>query len=466
MRPRSRRRVAITVLVAALVVAVVGLAVTGTGEPASALRLLTGDAWLENASAGTVSHVNGYTGRADIQTTVGRPGDPFEVVQRADGAYVLDLRTGKLLRLDDSTLSVVSTATETGTSAALQVVAGTSTTWVIDHSSGIVQQVIPSTLAPIGRQIALGGRTGAAWSTPTGSLWVPRNRPGGPSTRSTRLARSPGSRSAIPATRCRWRTPARACGRSTRSRPRRRPCRTRPSTRCPARPASPTGPLVGVVVLQPRPGGGGRPEVLDIDTSLPALSSLALPAAAQATQVAVPPNRAYLLDPRADQLQTVDLAPLQALPPIPVPAGANQLVSQGPAGVRQQHRVSAGAGGQRQRRGDRHRQVRRRPRQPGPGRAATPRPRAGLRRAGAPRARAGGRGRPASRPHRRRPPSAGPLRRRPPTRRPRPPPTTTAPDAAVCPPTTDYLAAGPPSRRPCPGRPPSPRSPPATGSSP
>ncbi len=70
------------------------------------------------------------------------------------------------------------------------------------------------------------------------------------------------------------------------------------------------------------------PQVLDIDTSRPALSSLVLPAAAQSTQVAVASNRAYLLDASAAQLETVDLAPLR--PPWPryrVPAGADQLVT-------------------------------------------------------------------------------------------------------------------------------------------
>ena len=73
-RRRSRRRVAITALVAAFVGAVVGLAVTGSGEPASALRLLTGGAWLGNSSTGTVSHVEGYTGGTDAQASVGKAG--------------------------------------------------------------------------------------------------------------------------------------------------------------------------------------------------------------------------------------------------------------------------------------------------------------------------------------------------------------------------------------------------------
>lgn len=326
-RPRLRRRAAITALVAGLVGAVVGLAVTGTGEPASALRLLTGDAWLDNASAGSVSHVSGYTGQADAQTAVGKPGDPFEVVQRADGAYVLDLRTGRLSRLDDSSLSVGATAAETGTPAALQVVAGTSTTWLVDRSSGIVQQVNPSTLAPIGNQIPLGGPAGGALVDTGGSLWVPLATPGqvaevNPDGAVARQAFGrPGDQVQVADTSTGvWGVDAAAATAGALE---------DHAAHAVALPANAPGssPLVGgsatsadLVVVEGR-------QVLDVDTSVSSLSSLALPAAARATQVAVSQGRAYLLDPAVDQLESFNLAPLQPLPPVTVPAGSTQLVS-------------------------------------------------------------------------------------------------------------------------------------------
>jgi hypothetical protein len=327
-RRRSRRRLAITALVMAFVGAVVGLAVTGNGEPASALRLLTGGAWLDNSSTGTVSHVEGYTGGTDAQASVGKPGDPFEVVQRASGAYVLDLRTGRLSRLDDATLNVATATAEPGPAGALQVVAGSSTTWVLDRSSGILQQLNPTTLAPVGRQIALGGPTGAATVDGSGSIWVPvptragveqanpadvvTGHPFGRTGDAVQVADTSGGVWAV--------DPESATAASLQE----------PSLHQVALPAMhpATPPVVGASSSSPDLVVLAGSEVLDIDTSRPALSSLELPAASQSTQVAVASNRAYLLDGPAGELDAVQLAPLRALAPIRVPRGADQLVTQ------------------------------------------------------------------------------------------------------------------------------------------
>ncbi|MCL2395858.1 MAG: hypothetical protein FWC87_14390, partial [Acidimicrobiaceae bacterium] len=167
------RRILHLMVVTAVVGAVVALAVTRSGVPASAMRLLTGDAWLENASAGTVTHVNGYSGSADAQAAVARPGDPFEVVQRSGGAFVLDWRTGRLSRLDDSSLNVTAAVVEPEPAKALQVITGTKATWILDRSSGVLQEVNPTTLKPLGHQLALGGPTGPGVIDGSGAVWVP-----------------------------------------------------------------------------------------------------------------------------------------------------------------------------------------------------------------------------------------------------------------------------------------------------
>ncbi|MBO0730340.1 MAG: hypothetical protein J2P57_13855, partial [Acidimicrobiaceae bacterium] len=99
MRSGSRRWALVLSVVAsaALVAGVVTVTVAGSREPAAALHLMFGDAWLSNGRTGTASHVNGYTGITDARARVGSAGDPFQVVERQDGAYVLDLKTGRLL---------------------------------------------------------------------------------------------------------------------------------------------------------------------------------------------------------------------------------------------------------------------------------------------------------------------------------------------------------------------------------
>ncbi len=313
-----------------MVVAVVGLAVTGTREPASALRLLTGGAWLGNSAAGTVSHVEGYTGSTDAQAAVGKAGDPFEVVQRASGAYVLDLRSGRLSRLDDATLGVADAATEPGAAAALQVVTGPGPTWVVDRSSGIVQRLNPTTLAPVGRQIALGGPTGAATVDQGGSIWVPvaaqavvdEANPAGAVTRHP-FGHSGDAVQLADTSEGVWAVDPDSATAASLQHP------SLHRVALPALPGPPRAraPLLGASPSSPQLVVVAGPQVLAIDTARPALSSLALPAAAQSTQVAVASDRAYLLDAGARQLEAVDLAPLRVLAPIPVPAGANQLIS-------------------------------------------------------------------------------------------------------------------------------------------
>lgn len=128
-------------LVAGLTVATL----TGTRERAAALQLLQGDAWLANKVTGTVTHVNGYAKRTDPPVPVSSPGDPFTVVQRPDGAYMLDTRTGRLTRVGDDTLGVTGFRQVPGQSSALRVNSSGSVTWVIDASSGSSSS---STLAP------------------------------------------------------------------------------------------------------------------------------------------------------------------------------------------------------------------------------------------------------------------------------------------------------------------------------
>ncbi len=271
--------------------------------------------------------MSGYSGRADADVSVGKPGDPFAVVQRSDGAYLLDLRTGRLLRLDDSTLAVAATTSENGRAAALQVVAGPDTTWVVDHSSGIVEQLNPLTLAPMGPQIALGGPTGAAAIDASGSLWVPV--PGravvDQVVSSNDVIRHPfgqrGDRVQVADTGTGvWGVdPETAIAASLQN-------GHLHQVQLPALPVDQT-PLLGSSTSSANLVVVAGTEILDVDTSLPSLSSVALSAGAQVTQVAVSQQRAYLLDPSAHQLETVALAPLQVLGPLRVPPGSNQLIS-------------------------------------------------------------------------------------------------------------------------------------------
>jgi hypothetical protein len=322
---RVLRRGAAVAAVALVLGAVTVLAVTGAREPASALKLLTGRAWLANTRVGTASQVDGYSGKVGAQAGAGNPGDPFEVVQRPDGAYVLDLKTGKLTRLSDATLAAAASRQLPGNPSDLQVLAGPAGTWTLDHASGVLQQVDPQSLAPSGPSIPLGAPTGAAVLDAGGNPWVPipsratvvevtasglQDHPVG----------SPGDVLSLQVTATGvWVVDGQAGRVQLLSGPDQAVQLPQlPAGAAPVTGSSTTSPYLPVVVGD---------QLLDVDTSHPAVSSTTSPGYADVQQVALVGDVAYLLAPGATQVDAVTLSPLAQQPPIPVPPGSDQLVS-------------------------------------------------------------------------------------------------------------------------------------------
>lgn len=156
----------VTVLAA---VTLVGLA--GAGAQGTVSHLQDGGAWLRNVAAGTVTWVNGFAGRPAATVKVSTPGRAFSVVQRPDGAYVVDRATGKLTRIDGSTLTAARSAAPGG-GAAVTVLAGARATWVVDRVKGELQEVDQRTLAPKGPKLTAGGAVSAAEVDSGGRLWA------------------------------------------------------------------------------------------------------------------------------------------------------------------------------------------------------------------------------------------------------------------------------------------------------
>ncbi|MBO0730879.1 MAG: hypothetical protein J2P57_16610, partial [Acidimicrobiaceae bacterium] len=154
--------------------AMVSLGLVGVGAGSTAARLLNGQAWLANARTGTVSQANGYSGKVSAAVRTGlQAGDPFTVVQRPDGAYVVDERTGRLVRIDGAKLQPSNGSAVPGLSVPnLQVITGGGRTYVVDHSAGKVQQVNPGTLRPVGSLVSLHSPISGAVVDPRGDLWV------------------------------------------------------------------------------------------------------------------------------------------------------------------------------------------------------------------------------------------------------------------------------------------------------
>ncbi len=326
-KQQSTRRVALAGALAAVLGAALVLAVTGTRESASALKLLSGDVWLGNGT-GTASHVNGYSGKVDGQAAVANPRDPFTVIQRPDGAYILDLKTGRLSRVGSAGLDVTASRQLSGESSALQVLTAESTTWILDHSSGVLQQVDPTTLVPNGPQIALGAPTGTATVDGNGNVWVPipskavvAEISGSDHSIGSHPLGQPGDKVVVAATSTGvWGIdPQAGQARSL----------TNPGTHPLTLAQAPAGavPLVGSSTASDHIALVENTTLVDIDTTHPSVSSAVSPTYGGAVSVVVNGDTAYVLNAAAHQLDSVNLNPLQSGPSVNVPPGSDQLVS-------------------------------------------------------------------------------------------------------------------------------------------
>jgi hypothetical protein len=323
----SRKRVALAGALAAVLGAALVLAVTGTREAASALKLLSGDAWLGNAT-GTVSHVRGYSGQVDGQAAVANARDPFTVIQRPDGAYVLDLKTGRLSRVGSAGLDVAASRPLAGNFSALQVLTSASSTWILDRSSGVLQQVDPTTLMPDGAQVPLGAPTGTATVDGNGDVWVPipskavvDEVSASDHTISSHPLGQPGDLVVVAATSTGvWGIdPQAGQARSL----------TDPSMAPLSLAQVPAGatPLVGSSTASDHIALVEDATLVDIDTTHPSVSTTTSPTFAGAVSVVLNGNTAYVLNAAAHQLDAVNLSPLQQGLSVDVPQGSDQLVS-------------------------------------------------------------------------------------------------------------------------------------------
>ncbi|MBO0885912.1 MAG: hypothetical protein J2O38_00855 [Acidimicrobiales bacterium] len=170
----GRQRGFVGLGVVGAVSALVGLGLVGVGAGSSAARLLDGEAWLADARAGTVSLANGYSGKVMGAVPTGlRGGDPFTVVQRPSGAYVVDERTGALVRIDGARLRSSPPQAEHGFGArAIEVVTGRGRTYLVDRSVGLIQRADPGTLRLEGPPLRLRSPVSQAVTDREGNLWV------------------------------------------------------------------------------------------------------------------------------------------------------------------------------------------------------------------------------------------------------------------------------------------------------
>ncbi|MFB4309110.1 fibronectin type III domain-containing protein [Actinomadura sp. GTD37] len=158
-------------------VLVIAAAVYGVGVASAKYRLADVGAWLTAAGKGLVVHVNGPAGKVDGKTGVipQMRGHNIKVVQDGATVLIIDMDTGVVSRLDPSQLDV---GTSRPLGRGIQVLAGAGRAYTVDSVKGVVQEIDPVGLTPVGASAALPPILGQAGIDARGALWVPVSRNG------------------------------------------------------------------------------------------------------------------------------------------------------------------------------------------------------------------------------------------------------------------------------------------------
>ncbi|WTW92481.1 hypothetical protein OG216_03425 [Streptomycetaceae bacterium NBC_01309] len=170
----ARRRDRITAyVIGTAVLALAGTSVVvGVGAADSLPRFGNLGAWLPNSGDGSVSHVNGPSGKVDGRVPLpGAAGHGIQVTEDGSSVLVHDEATGAVSRIDPSRLEVAAQETH---APGVRLVSGGGSSWLVDEQQGTVQLIDPTELKALSAPVDLGSKpVGRAQADSRGTLWVP-----------------------------------------------------------------------------------------------------------------------------------------------------------------------------------------------------------------------------------------------------------------------------------------------------
>jgi hypothetical protein len=162
----------VTVGVVVGLVAAMGLTLLGLGVADHAVANYDASSWLWSATKSEMARVNGVTSRVDTRLQVpSAQGHTMQVTQTDRYLILRDLTTGQISTIDLATLQVSATTKSTaglGVSVALYKDAA----FVIDAVQGVVRQVDPHTLAPVGEPVRYPPGISGGVFDGDGRLWI------------------------------------------------------------------------------------------------------------------------------------------------------------------------------------------------------------------------------------------------------------------------------------------------------
>ncbi|MDO3703304.1 fibronectin type III domain-containing protein [Micromonospora sp. C28SCA-DRY-2] len=172
-RPRSRFRGGlVTIATVAALLAAMGLTVLGLGAADNAVASYDASSWLWSAARSELARVNGVTARVDTRVEIpAARRHPMQVTQTDRLLILRDLNTGQVSSLDLATLQITAT-TRTTPGLGVNVALHEDAAFVVDAVQGVVRQLDPRSLAPVGEPVRYPpGITGGSFDG-EGRLWI------------------------------------------------------------------------------------------------------------------------------------------------------------------------------------------------------------------------------------------------------------------------------------------------------
>jgi hypothetical protein len=172
-REKLRGKGSLVTLVTVIgLVAVMAVTLFGIGAANHAIASFDASSWLWSTNKGEVARVNGVTGRVDTRYKVtDSQGHTVQVTQTDRYVILRDLTTGKVSVLDLSTLHVAAT-TQTTAGLGVTIAMHGNAVFVVDSVQGVVSQLDPATLVPVGEPLRFPPGIAAGTFDGTGRLWL------------------------------------------------------------------------------------------------------------------------------------------------------------------------------------------------------------------------------------------------------------------------------------------------------
>ncbi|MDG4799917.1 fibronectin type III domain-containing protein [Micromonospora sp. WMMD980] len=172
-RPRKRLRGGlVTIGTVGALLAAMGLTVLGLGAADNAVATFDSSSWLFSTTRSELARVNGITARVDTRMEV--PGGRRHQMQVAQTDRLLilrDLNTGQVSSLDLATLQITAT-TPTAPGLGVSVALHDDAAFVVDAVQGIVRQLDPRALTPVGEPVRYPPGIAGGTFDGEGKLWV------------------------------------------------------------------------------------------------------------------------------------------------------------------------------------------------------------------------------------------------------------------------------------------------------